>query len=82
MNRLTDDAKTVEAAEKAVRAPRYVIEHDTVLGSRIVEVHNSSSLFTADAGQGESNIRRGIIDSDWLKSAAGDDENSDLERED
>jgi type I restriction enzyme M protein len=30
----------------------------TKLGSRIAEVHNGSSLFTGDAGQGESNIRR------------------------
>jgi type I restriction enzyme M protein len=40
----------------------------TKLGSRIAEVHNGSSLFTGDAGQGESNIRRWIIESDWLES--------------
>src|SRR5919198_6602907 len=34
----------------------------TALGSRIGEVHNGSSLFTGDAGQGESNIRRWIIE--------------------
>jgi type I restriction enzyme M protein len=38
------------------------------LGSRIAEVHNGSSLFTGDAGQGESNIRRWIIENDWLES--------------
>jgi len=38
------------------------------LGSRIAEVHNSSSLFTGDAGQGVSNIRRWIIESDWLEA--------------
>ena len=38
----------------------------TKLGSRIAEVHNGSSLFTGDAGQGESNIRRWIIENDWL----------------
>ena len=32
------------------------------MGSRIAEVHNGSSLFTGDAGQGESNIRRWIIE--------------------
>lgn len=37
------------------------------LGSRIVQVHNGSSLFTGDAGQGESNIRRWIIENDWLE---------------
>jgi type I restriction enzyme M protein len=42
------------------------MKHDTPLGSRIAEVHNGSSLFTGDAGQGESNIRRWIIESDWL----------------
>ena len=37
-------------------------------GSRIAEVHNGSSLFTGDAGQGESNIRRWIIENDWLQA--------------
>jgi type I restriction enzyme M protein len=40
----------------------------TNLGSRIAEVHNGSSLFTGDAGQGESNIRRWIIENDWLEA--------------
>lgn len=35
-------------------------------GSRIASVHNGSSLFTGDAGGGESNIRRYIIENDWL----------------
>ncbi|MCC6273143.1 MAG: SAM-dependent DNA methyltransferase, partial [Deltaproteobacteria bacterium] len=38
------------------------------LGSRIAEVHNGSSLFTGDAGQGESNIRRWLIENDWLEA--------------
>jgi len=38
------------------------------LGSRVAEVHNGSSLFTGDAGQGESNIRRWIIENDWLEA--------------
>jgi type I restriction enzyme M protein len=42
------------------------MKHSTPLGSRIAEVHNGSSLFTGDAGQGESNIRRYIIENDWL----------------
>src|ERR1017187_2411812 len=42
--------------------------HDTPLGSRIAEVHNGSSLFTGDAGQGESNIRRWLIENDWLEA--------------
>ena len=44
------------------------MKHDTPLGSRIAEVHNGSSLFTGDAGQGESNIRRWIIENDWLEA--------------
>ncbi len=41
---------------------------ETPLGSRIAEVHNGSSLSTGDAGQGESNIRRWIIENDWLEA--------------
>jgi type I restriction enzyme M protein len=44
------------------------MKESTALGSRIAEVHNGSSLFTGDAGQGESNIRRWIIENDWLEA--------------
>ncbi len=44
------------------------MKHDSRLGSRIAEVHNGSSLFTGGAGQGESNIRRWIIEHDWLEA--------------
>lgn len=44
------------------------MNHKTKLGSRIAEVHNGSSLFTGDAGQGESNIRRWLIENDWLEA--------------
>jgi len=44
------------------------MKQSTKLGSRIAEVHNGSSLFTGDAGQGESNIRRWIIENDWLEA--------------
>jgi type I restriction enzyme M protein len=44
------------------------MKRGTKLGSRIAEVHNGSSLFTGDAGQGESNIRRWIIENDWLEA--------------
>ena len=44
------------------------MKQDTALGSRIAEVHNGSSLFTGDAGQGESNIRRWIIENHWLEA--------------
>lgn len=41
---------------------------NTPLGSRIVEVHNGSSLFTGKAGQGPSNLRRYIIEQDLLEA--------------
>lgn len=44
------------------------MKRGTTIGSRIAEVHNGSSLFTGDAGQGESNIRRWIIENDWLEA--------------
>ena len=44
------------------------MKQDTAMGSRIAEVHNGSSLFTGDAGQGESNIRRWVIENDWLEA--------------
>src|ERR1019366_9350010 len=44
------------------------MKQKTAGGSRIAEVHNGSSLFTGDAGQGESNIRRWIIENDWLEA--------------
>ncbi|OAV73082.1 putative type I restriction enzymeP M protein [Bacteroidales bacterium Barb6] len=40
----------------------------TELGSRIVEVHNGSSLFTGDAGGGESNARRYMIERDLVEA--------------
>lgn len=39
----------------------------STIGSRIASVHNGSSLFTGDAGGGESNIRRYIIENDLLE---------------
>lgn len=41
---------------------------NTAFGSRIVEVHNGSSLFTGNAGGGESNLRRHIIENDMLEA--------------
>ena len=37
-------------------------------GSRLAIVFNGSPLFTGDAGAGESNIRRWIIENDWLEA--------------
>ena len=41
---------------------------DSPMGSRIASVHNGSALFTGDAGSGESNIRRHIIENDYLEA--------------
>ena len=37
-------------------------------GSRIASIHNGSSLFTGDAGSGESNIRRYLIENDLVEA--------------
>lgn len=44
------------------------MKEDSELGTRIVEVHNGSSLFTGAAGGGESNLRRYIIENDLLEA--------------
>lgn len=41
---------------------------DTALGSRILEVHNGSALFTGDAGSGASNARRYMIEEDLIEA--------------
>ncbi|HRK27195.1 MAG TPA: class I SAM-dependent DNA methyltransferase [Chitinophagales bacterium] len=43
------------------------MKHNTELGSRIATVHNGSALFTGDAGGGESEIRKYLIENDWLE---------------
>ena len=47
------------------------MRRESRLGSRIVQIHNGASLFTGDAGQGESNIRRWIVENDWLEAIVG-----------
>lgn len=44
------------------------MKQKTSLGSRIIEVHNSSSLFNGNAGSGTSNLRRYIIENDLLEA--------------
>lgn len=44
------------------------MKRDTPMGSRIVEVHNGSSLFTGKAGQGPSNLRQYILEEDLLEA--------------
>jgi type I restriction enzyme M protein len=40
-------------------------------GSRIAIVHNGSPLFAGGAGSDESNIRRWILENDWLEAIVG-----------
>jgi len=40
-------------------------------GSRLAIVFNGSPLFTGDAGSGESEIRRWVIENDWLEAIIG-----------
>lgn len=47
------------------------MKNDTPLGSRIAEVHNGSSIFTGDAGSGESNARRYLIENDLVEAIIG-----------
>ncbi len=44
------------------------MKKDSPLGSRIAEVHNGSSIFTGDAGSGESNARRYLIENDLVEA--------------
>ena len=47
---------------------RQPVKADGTGGSRIAIVFNGSPLFTGDAGGGESNIRKWIIENDWLEA--------------
>lgn len=51
------------------------MKKDTALRSRIAEVHNGSSLFTGDAGSGESNARRYLIENDLVEAIIAVPEN-------
>lgn len=51
------------------------MKKDSPLGSRIAEVHNGSSIFTGDAGSGESNARRYMIENDLVEAIIALSEN-------
>lgn len=51
------------------------MKRNTDLGSRIIEVHNSSSISNGFAGSGASNLRRYIIENDLLEAIVALPEN-------
>lgn len=51
------------------------MKRNTELGSRIIEVHNSSSISNGSAGSGASNLRRYIIENDLLEAIVALPEN-------
>jgi type I restriction enzyme M protein len=44
------------------------MKRDTLLGSRVAQIHSGSSLFTGEAGQGESNVRRYLFENDLVEA--------------
>ena len=81
---IVGDKKTIKDPRFRVGVPRssdgqllflanmaHKMKQNTDLGSRLASVHNGSSLFTGDAGSGESNIRQWIIGNDWLECIIG-----------
>ncbi|WP_395706887.1 N-6 DNA methylase [Casimicrobium huifangae] len=61
----------MEAAPGKTNAKESVKGQSAGEGSRIGVVFNGSPLFTGDAGSGESNIRRWIIENDMLEAVIG-----------
>lgn len=51
------------------------MKRNTELGSRIIEVHNSSSISNGSVGSGSSNLRRYIIENDLLEAIVALPEN-------
>ncbi len=60
-----DDGQLLFLMEMASKMKRL---SDSPLGSRIATVHNGSALFTGNAGGGASNIRRYLIENDYLEA--------------
>ncbi len=61
-------AGTPRISDGAMLFLQHMISKMEPTGSRIAIIHNGSPLFTGDAGSGESNIRKWIIESDWLEA--------------
>jgi len=60
-------AGTPRSSDGALMFLQHMISKMEPRGSRIAIVFNGSPLFTGDAGSGESNIRKWIIENDWLE---------------
>ena len=60
-------AGTPRASDGALLFLQHILSKMEDRGSRVGIVFNGSPLFTGDAGSGESNIRRWIIENDWLE---------------
>jgi type I restriction enzyme M protein len=61
-------AGTPRSSDGALLFLQHMIAKMDPSGSRIAIVFNGSPLFTGDAGSGESNIRKWIIENDWLEA--------------
>jgi type I restriction enzyme M protein len=61
-------AGTPRTSEGSLLFLQHLIHKMETKGSRIGIVFNGSPLFTGDAGSGESEIRKWIIENDWLES--------------
>jgi len=61
-------AGTPRTSDGALLFLQHMISKMDDHGSRIAVVFNGSPLFTGDAGSGESEIRRWIIENDWLEA--------------
>ncbi len=61
-------AGTPRISDGALLFLQHMISKMDVNGSRIAIIFNGSPLFTGDAGSGESNIRKWIIENDWLEA--------------
>ena len=60
-------APTPRSSDGALLFLQHILSKMEARGSRVGIVFNGSPLFTGDAGSGESEIRRWIIENDWLE---------------
>ena len=61
-------AGTPRSSDGALLFLQHMISKMEAGGSRIAIIFNGSPLFTGDAGSGESDIRKWIIENDWLEA--------------